>query len=145
MKNYSKIFKWLMVGLIAISLAILVWGFITGFEANDGQAVNVLLYWGYAMIALALVAVIVFGALIGFKNDPKSIVKLLIGLVLIAAVCFVVYLISPGKPAMGMLDQPAQGVLRLTDTVLNLTYIAGAAAIVAIIFGEVFSSIRNKK
>ena len=134
-----------MVGLIVISVAILVWGFIAGFETNDGQAVNVLLYWGYVMIGIALLAVVVVGAIIGFKNDPKSIVKLLVGIVLIAAVCFVVYLISPGKPAMGMLEQPAQGTLRLTDTILNLTYITGAAAIIAIVVGEVIMSVRNKK
>ena len=145
MKNYSKIFKWLMVGLIAISVILLIWGFVAGFESNGGKAVDVLFYWTYIMIALSLIAVVVFGVLISFKNDPKSIVKLGIGLVAIAAICFVVYLISPGKPAMGMLEQPDQATLRLTDTVLNLTYIAGVCAIIAIIAGEIVMSIRNKK
>lgn len=131
--------------MIVISVALLVWGFAVGFESNGGQAVDVLFYWAYIMIAIAAFAVIVLGLVIGFKNNPKSIVKLLLGLVAVAAVCFVVYLISPGKPAMGMLDQPSQSTLRLTDTILNLTYIAGGLAIVAIIVGEVVMSIRNKK
>ncbi len=131
--------------MIVISVALLVWGFAVGFESNGGQAVDVLFYWAYIMIAIAAVAVIALGLYIGFKNNPKSIVKLLLGLVAVAAVCFVVYLISPGKPAMGMVEQPEPSTLRLTDTILNLTYIAGALAIVSIIVGEVVMSIRNKK
>ena len=145
MKNYNKLFKWLLVAMIVISVALLVWGFAVGFESNGGQAVDVLFYWAYIMIAFAAIAVIALGLIIGFKNNPKSIVKLLLGLVAVAAVCFVVYLISPGKPAMGMPTQPDQSTLRLTDTILNLTYIAGALAIVSIIVGEVVMSIRNKK
>lgn len=134
-----------MVGLIAISVILLVWGFVAGFESNGGKAVDVMFYWTYIMIALSLIAVVVFGVIISFKNNPKSIVKLGIGIVAVAAICFVVYLISPGKPAMGMLEQPDQATLRLTDTVLNLTYIAGVCAIIAIIAGEIVMSIRNKK
>ena len=134
-----------MVGLIAVSVILLVWGFIAGFESNGGKAVDVMFYWTYIMIALSLIAVVVFGIYIGFKNNPKSIVRLGIGIVAVAAICFVVYLISPGKPAMGMLEQPDQATLRLTDTVLNLTYIAGVCAILAIIAGEIVMSIRNKK
>ena len=131
--------------MIVISVALLVWGFAVGFESNGGQAVDVLFYWAYIMIAFAAIAVIALGLIIGFKNNPKSIVKLLLGLVAVAAVCFVVYLISPGKPAMGMVEQPDQSTLRLTDTILNLTYIAGVAAILSIIAGEIYRSIRDKK
>jgi hypothetical protein len=33
----------------------------------------------------------------------------------------------------------------MTDTILNLAYLVGGAAILAIIFGEVLMAIRNKK
>ena len=59
MKNYSKIFKITMWVLILISVALLVWGFLVGFKAKDGQAVEVLLYWAYAMILFAVLAVVV--------------------------------------------------------------------------------------
>ena len=133
--------------LVIISVVLLIWGFMVGFTSNDGTPVDTLLYWAYVMVAVAAVAVILFGAWIGYKNNPKSLLKLCIGLVAIAAVCFVVYLISPGKPAVGLTSAtpPTQGALRLTDTILNLTYIAGALAIVAIIVGEIVMSVRNKK
>lgn len=145
MKNYSKIFKMIMLGLIVISFALLVIGFIAGFETNGGSMTDVLLYWAYVMIALTIAAVVVIGIIISFKNNPKSLVKIGIVVAAIAVICFLVYLISPGAPAMGMLEQPDHSTLKLTDTMLNLTYIAGAAAIISIIAGEVMVSIRNKK
>lgn len=145
MKNYSKIFKMIMLGLIVISFALLVIGFIAGFETNGGSMTDVLLYWAYVMIALTIAAVVVIGIIISFKNNPKSLVKIGIVVAAVAVICFLVYLISPGAPAMGMLEQPDHSTLKLTDTMLNLTYIAGAAAIISIIAGEVLVSIRNKK
>ena len=134
-----------MVALLVISVALLVWGFAAGFESNDGQLVDYLFYWAYFMLGLAIFAVVVVGLIIGTKNNPKSLIKTLIGVVAIAAVCAGAYLLSAGKPAMGMLEQPSAGVLKLTDTILNLTYFAGALAIVAIIVGEVVMAVRNKK
>ncbi|MBQ5415655.1 MAG: hypothetical protein IIU23_00465, partial [Bacteroidales bacterium] len=83
---------------------------------------------------------------VGFINNPKSIIKLLIGLVAVAAVCFVVYLVSKGNPAVGLtVDQPSAQTLKLTDTILNLTYLVGGVAIASIVLGEVISAIRNRK
>lgn len=134
-----------MLGLIVISFALLVIGFVAGFESNNAAMTDALLVWAYVMVILAAAAVIIIGAIISYKNNPKSLVKAAIAIVAVAAVCFVVYLVSPGKPAMGMLQQPDQATLKLTDTILNLTYIAGAAAIISIIAGEVVMSVRNKK
>ena len=145
MKNYSKIFKILMWALVIISVALLVWGFIVGFEANDGKASQVLLSWAYVMIAIAAIAVIVVGAVIGAKNNPKSLIKLGIGIVAIAVICLIAYLLAAGKPAVGMIEQPDAATLKLTDTILNLTYFTGALAIIAIIVGEIVMSVRNKK
>ena len=50
----NKFFKWFMLVLILISVGLLVWGFVVGFESNDGRAVEVLLYWTYAILGIAL-------------------------------------------------------------------------------------------
>ena len=135
-----------MIALIVVSVVLLVLGFVKGFEASDGAAVDNLLRWAYVMLALAVVAAIVVSAIVGFINNPKSVIKILIGLVAIAAVCFVVYLVSKGEPAVGLtVEQPSASTLKLTDTILNLTYLVGGLAIVSIIVGEVISAIRNKK
>ena len=71
----------------------------------------------------------------------------MIGIVAIAAVCFVVYLISPGNMPIqwNSTTLPTQNELKLTDTILNLTYITGALSILSIVVGEIVMSVRNKK
>ena len=40
---------------------------------------------------------------------------------------------------------PTAGELKLTDTILNLTYFTGALAILSIIVGEIIKAVRSKK
>lgn len=143
--KYSKIIKWVFLGLLVIGVVDFLFGWIYGFEKNNSLAVDLLFYWTYAMVAVALVSIIFIGGAIGIKNDKKFLVKVLCVVGGAAAICVVVYLLSPGAPAVGIAEQPEQGTLKLTDTILNLTYLAGAAAILAIIAGEIIASVRNKK
>ena len=139
----NKIFKWGMVALIVISVILLIWGFSQGF---GGSTVDTLLYWTYCMLGLALFCVIVVGLIVGAKNDPKSLVRIGIAILGVAVLCLVAWLLAKGDPAVGYTGIPVSaGTLKLTDTVLNLTYIVGAAAIVAIIVGEIRMSIASKK
>lgn len=134
-----------MLALIVISFALLVIGFASGFEANDGAWTDVLLYWAYVMIGITLVATVIVGLWIGIKNDPKMLVKVGIGAAAVVVVCLAAYLLAAGKPAMGLLEQPDAAELKLTDTILNLTYFVGALAVIAIIVGEVRLTMVNKK
>ena len=139
----NKIFKWGMVALIVLSVALLVWGFAQNF---GGSTVDTLLYWTYAMVGLALFCVIVIGLIVGAMNNPKSLVKIGIVLVGVAVLCLISWVLAKGDPALGYTGAPVSaGTLKLTDAVLNLTYIVGAAAIVAIIVGEIRMSIASKK
>ena len=144
---YAKIFKWVSWAIILVSVVLAAWAF-TQFGGNgEGAAVETLLYLAYAMVILALVAVLCIGLFISATTNPKSLVR--IGLVLVgaAALCLVAYLLASGKPAIGFTGAvpPSASELKLTDTVLNLTYILGGAAIVAIIAGEIISGVLNKK
>ena len=138
----NKIFKWVMIALILVSVGLLVWGFAQKF--TDGN-VEVLLYWTYAMIALAIFSVVVLGLIVSAVNNPKSLVK--VG-ILLAGTCVLVliaYFLAQGAPAFGREGLDTASTLKLTDTVLNLTYIIGAGAILAIIVGEIRMAIVNKK
>ncbi len=136
-----------MLAISVVALGLLVWGFVKGFPANvaeDNGTVDPLLNWGYVVIGIALFCVIVVGTIVSAINNPKSLVKLGIVLAAIAAVCFVVYLLSPGNEALNLtVDQPSATTLKLTDTVLNLTYLSGALAILAIVFGEIWGAVRK--
>lgn len=139
----NKIIKWGMVVLIIVSVALLIWGFTQDF---GGNTVDVLLYWTYIMLGLTLFSVIIIGLIVSTKNNPKSLIKLGIILVGVAVVCLIAYLLAKGDPAMAY-NGPAvsSSTLKLTDTILNLTYIAGGAAILAIIVGEIRMAIASKK
>ena len=144
----NKFFKILMLVLILVSVGLLVWGSVVGFTTNDGQAVDVLFYWAYVMVGLAVASWVLVGLVRMAKNNPKSLIKVGIVLVVAAALAFVAYLLAPGNPAVGRENiSPADtlATLKLTDTVLNLTYFAGAAAVVAIIIGEIRLAIINRK
>ena len=137
-----------MVVLILVSVALLVWGFATGFETSFHEALpptNALLTWAAVMIGIALFCWICVGLFVSIKNDPKSIVKMGITLVGIAAVCLVAFLLAKGDPVPNVVLDSTPGELKLTDTILNLTLIAAVGAIVAIIVGEIRLAIINKK
>lgn len=141
----NKLFKWCLVVLIVISAALIVWGFSTGFTTNDGQATDVLIYWAYAMVALGLLSWVVLGGIMSVKANPKSLIRGGLVLVGLAVIVLVAYFLAPAHPAFGREGQDAVSTLKLTDTMLNLTYFAGVAAIVAIIAGEIRLAINNRK
>ena len=78
-------------------------------------------------------------------NDPKSIIRMGIVVVAIAAVVLVAYLLAKGNPIPNSTVTATPGELKLTDTILTLTAIAGVGAILAIIVGEIRLAITNKK
>lgn len=134
-----------MWALIAISVGIVAWGSSIGFEASDGQLVDVLLNWAYIMAGMALVIVIGLGIAVSAANDPKSLLKFGIGLVVVAVICAIAYALAPGAPAVGYVGaQPTGTELKRIDTILNLTYLIGAIAITAIVIGEIINAVRNK-
>ncbi len=140
--NYIKVIKVILLCFLLISVGVALFAFIKGF--ND-LSVDLLFYWTYAMIAVAVLAIVFVAGALGIKNDKKFLWKLLAIAGGALVVCAAVYFLSPGAPAVGLAQQPSDTTLKLTDTVLNLTYLISAAAIVAVVVGEASKAIRNKR
>ncbi|HCY73190.1 MAG TPA: hypothetical protein DHU75_03475 [Rikenellaceae bacterium] len=140
--NYSKIIKGIMIVLLLVSILITIFAWVKGF--ND-TSVNILFYWTYAMVAVAIISIVFIAGWVGVKNDKKFLVKVLSVVGGTAIVCAAVYFLSPGAPAIGIAQQPSQSTLKLTDTILNLTYLISAVAILSIIIGTIVEGIRNKR
>ena len=143
---YAKIFKWVSWALLIISVVLLLIAFPKFGGAGEEGAVSMLLGWAYAMLGLALVAVLCVGLYVSAVTNPKSLIK--IGLVIVGTVVVVLvaYLLASGaQPLAYNGPTPSDSDLKLTDTILNLTYGLGIAAILAIVVGEVMGAIRNKK
>lgn len=139
---YEKIIKYISLALLIISAVIAIWAYAVGFT---DAAVDTLLYWAYAMVGIGIVASVIIGIVISAINNPKSLVKMGIGLVAVAVVVGIAYLIAPGSPAIGYVGKeiPAS-TLKFTDTILNLTYFACIVAICAIVFGAILNASRSK-
>ena len=142
--KYEKLIKWILVALFIVGIVFSVYGFIVGFDTNGNAPVDNILYCTYAFAAIAVLAVVFGVVVIGGINNPKNLLKLLAGLVVVAAIVAVAYVLAPGTPAVGYLGEPvSDGTLKLTDTVLNLTYFSFGAAILALVVGWIVGATRK--
>ena len=141
--NIAKYASWCILG---VGVLIVLLGVFMGFEASDAIAIDLMLYWSYALIGIALCAIVVLGLFLAAKNDVKQLKT--IGIVVGGGVALVLiaWLLAPASAPLAY-NGPAveYGDLKLTDTILNLAYLVGGAAILSIIVGEVMMTIRNKK
>lgn len=134
----NKIFKitgWVL-GLLGIVFGIL--------AVNGGSSVDLLLRYTYFLLIAAVVIWIGLAIFISGKNNPKNLLKAAGVVVGIAVLVVLAYVLSSGAPALNVKTQPSTQWLKLTDTMLLLTYVLGGAAIVAIIVGAVRDAINNK-
>lgn len=136
----NKIIKWITWALMAVGVVLTVLVF--AMNGSD-LSVNLLLYWTYVMVALAI-ASIVYGLVRDTLVNPKFLKTL--GIVLGGAVVIVglAVLLAPGTPAVGYVGAPVtDGELKLTDTILNLTYFSVAAAILSVIVAAVMDNVKK--
>ena len=142
--KYEKIIKWVLVALFVIGVVASFYGFAVGFEQNGNAPVDVMLYCAYAFALIAILAVLFGVVVIGGINNPKSLLKLGLGVVAIAVIIGGAYMLAPGTPAVGYLGEPvSDGTLKLTDTILNLTYLLFGGALAALIAGWVIGATRK--
>jgi len=142
--KYEKIIKWVLVALFIVGVVFSLYGFLVGFETNGNAPVDMLLYCAYAFAGIAILAVLLGVLVIGGMNNPKSLLKILAGLVIVAAIAAVAYVLAPGTPAVGYLGEPVSDqTLKLTDTILNLTYLTFGAAIVSLVVGWIVGATRK--
>ena len=142
--KYEKIIKWILLLLFIVGAIFSFYGFAVGFESNGDAPVDNILYCAYAFAGIAVLAVLLGVVVIGGINNPKSLLKLVLGLVAIAAIIAGAYLLAPGTPAVGYLGEPVSDMtLKLTDTILNLTYLLCGSAILALVVGAIVSATRK--
>ena len=135
----NKIFKitgWVL-GLLGIVFGILAF-------VNEGSSVDILLRYTYFLFFAAVVIWIGLAIFIAGRNNPKNLLKAAGVVVGVAALVVLAYVLSAGAPALNVKTQPTPQWLKLTDTMLLLTYVLGGAAIIAIIVGAVRDAINNK-
>ncbi len=142
--KYEKIIKWILLALFIVGAALSFYGFVVGFDSNNNAPVDNMLYCAYAFVAITIAAVLTGVVVIGGINNPKSLLWLALGLVVIAAVIGGAYILAPGTPAVGYLGEPVSDMtLKLTDTMLNLTYLLCGGAILSLVAGAVINAFKK--
>ena len=110
------------------------------------QFTDALIYWIYALTALAIVLVVGFGLVSfgkNFKDSPIGAIKGLLGVLLLVALFGVAYAFSSsdlifvnGKPLAGSDGNPiAASPYILTDVVIYVQYALLAVCALATLFG----------
>ena len=125
------------MGLLGIVFGILAF-------VNEGSSVDLLLRYTYFLFFAAVVIWIGLAIFVAGRNNPKNLLKAAGVVVGIAVLVVLAYVLSAGAPALNVKTQPTPQWLKLTDTMLLLTYVLGGAAIIAIIVGAVRDAINNK-
>ena len=98
--KYAKIIKWILWALFIVGVVFSFYGFAVGFESNGNAPVDMLLYCAYAFAAITILAVVFGVVVIGGLNNPKSLLWLLAGLVVIAVLIGGAYLLASGTPSL---------------------------------------------
>lgn len=141
--NLIKGFSWLLLGVSAI---LIVYIFLDPLLSDTSLPVieraprsELGIYWTYILTALALFLAVIFPIIDLIKN-PKSGIKVLSILVLMALVFFVAYSLADPTPLQGTavnenFSNPT--VLVLTDTGLFATYFLVAVSIIAVLFASI--------
>ena len=105
---------------------------------------DIVLFWAYALVIAAIVLVVVL-SIINMAGNKKSLKKTGILLLIAVALIGVSYLLASGDPiAVNMEVQPTHATLKMTDTLLNLSYALVVIALLALVWGSVRNLIKNR-
>lgn len=142
---YAKIIKYISLALLVIGAGLTVWGYIAGFT-SEGAEVDTLLYWAYGMVFAGIATAVIGSLFASIANNPKSLIKLLGGLVVCAVIVGAAYMLASGDPLVNHMGAaPSEATLKLTDTIMNLVYFTGVLALGSILFGVVYEAINGRK
>ena len=150
----SKVSKISFYVTMAVSLAIIALFFCVGFgntetiNNNDMRApqfTDALLYWIYALTAIAVVLVLAFSIISfakNFKDSPMGAVKGLLGVLLLVALFGVAYALASDEPIFvngkQLADSDGNPIgassYILTDVLIYVQYALGAACALATAF-----------
>lgn len=144
----EKLVKYLSPALIGVTLLLVFWAIFSTPEVptvDNASAVGANLYWGYALLGVAI-AVAIFAAGWDLMKKPEGIKGSLLSLVAIIAIVVVSYFIATGHDYQ-IVDLNNQGYFERGDTVITdasimVTYVAFAAAIIVAIYSAVSDALK---
>lgn len=150
----SKLLKILLIVLLALSGVAVVVFYVqnsSGLFALSNKAeamastnmLDMLLFWAYFLVFAAILLVVVL-SVINMAGNRKSLKMTGIVVALAIVVVGASYLLASGDPVTANLAvAPTEGELKLTDTLLIMTYILMAGSLVALVWGGIKKLFQN--
>lgn len=136
MSKFIKYLSYILLGLaVVITLAF--------FTNKEGMLDTFL---GYAYLLFGVAIVLALGLpLLQMVGNPKSIKKVLSGLIVVVVVVGLAYVLASGDPLATTLEsEPTAATLKITDTGLIITYLLFFVSIAAIVAGGVINMVKNR-
>lgn len=142
---YAKVVKYLSYVLLLVGAVLTIVVLAGDVDVNQNESlVEPLLYWAYALVAVGIIGAAIVGPVINIINNPKGMKKSLFTIIGAIVVIGLAYVFAPGSEAIGLVGaQPDFATLKMTDTLLNLAYVALAGAIISIIVGIIINAVRR--
>ena len=146
MMTYTKYIKYayyliLLTGVVLTFVFFMNAGWLTDNMAvvNTTSVLDVYLGWGYALILLNVLAMVILPLPFMSKASYK---RLGIVTVLFIVLFAVSYMFANGNPVDAVVKvQPTESVLKMTDAGLKFTYILFGISLAAILFSSLYKSV----
>lgn len=109
------------------------------------KPIDTTLMFAGLILIITLVTVVIGVVIIGGINNPKSLIKLLAGVVIIGVIIFVAYKLAPGDMPTGLIETQniTAADLKLTDTIINLTYLLVGGTVLSLIVAWIVGATRK--
>jgi len=134
--KYISYVRYALMG-ISILFALI---FLGTMDQNLGEYpyIDLLLRWTYIMLGVSISAMVLL-PILGMIQDPKSAVRSLVGVGIVAVIVAICYAFSDASPVITQSKEFTNPIeLRLSDTGLFATYVALAIAVISIFAGEIY-------
>lgn len=155
---YSKISSYIFIVLMVVTAVVLVMFYGVGYDnqsavtggafVTDPQYTDLLMYWMYALMAVGIVCVAIFG-LIQFAanmvSNPMGSIKSILSMVLMVALIGVSYALASDESILingTAFDDTA--ILKLTDVCIYVQYVLLAVSLIVAVLSPVVKLIFNK-
>ncbi len=155
-----RITGWTLIVLLIISAIVCLVFFFGGTNTTEVEGIkaynqtSLLLYWTYALLALTIIATLVF-AFIGFarsfKHNRKAAIRGLVGFIALIVLLVITYAIGNGDPSsMNMLSEDSNkflthGWLKISDMVIYSCIVLLCANILALLYSAIRRAVIVKR
>ena len=127
--------------LFLVSLVLFVVVLVSKPTGVDSGSLDTFLYWIYVLVLFAICVTLLFPLIAAFK-DKKKLLRLVLLIVAVVVIVGGAWLIAPGK-AIETNQVTTPGDFKLADTVLFVSYLMVAAAIVALIWSAIRNAVKK--